>query len=51
MFDVDIQTCEACGGPVKVIASIQDPGVVKKILDHLGMPTLALPPARAPPGP
>ena len=25
----------ACGGAVKVIASIDDPSVIKKILDHL----------------
>ncbi len=30
----DILTCEHCGGAVKVIASIEDPSVIKKILDH-----------------
>ncbi len=35
VFNIDIETCEACGGPVKVIASIEDPGVISKILEHL----------------
>ena len=36
VFKIDILTCEHCGGAVKVIASIEDPVVIKKILDHLG---------------
>ncbi|MFT5543714.1 MAG: hypothetical protein ACI96N_002924, partial [Arenicella sp.] len=28
-------TCEQCGGAVKVIASIEDPLVIQKILSHL----------------
>ena len=35
VFKTDILTCEHCGGAVKVIASIEDPRVIKKILDHL----------------
>ena len=35
VFKIDILTCEHCGGAVKVIASIEDPAVIKKILDHL----------------
>ena len=35
MAKVDIFTCEHCGGAVKVIATIEDPAVIKKILDHL----------------
>ena len=54
VFNIDIETCEACGGTVKVIASIEDPQVIKKILDHLkdkaatSAPAL-LPESRAPP--
>jgi len=33
--DIDIETCGECGGPVKVIACIQDPEVIDKILTHL----------------
>jgi hypothetical protein len=47
VFNIDITTCEACGGTVKVIpkafaaltgqalASIEDPAVIKQILAHL----------------
>ena len=30
VFKLDILTCEHCGGAVKVIASIEDPVVIKK---------------------
>ena len=29
--------CEKCGGPVRIIASIEDPDVIQKILKHLGL--------------
>ena len=35
VFNIDITTCEECGGTVKVIASIEDPTVIKQILAHL----------------
>jgi len=31
VFDIDIETCPACGGAVKVIACIEDPVVIKRI--------------------
>ena len=34
IFKVDIETCEHCGGAVKVIASIDNPAVIKQILEH-----------------
>lgn len=54
VFNIDIETCTQCGGPVKVIASIEDPVVIKKILDHLkekeAQPSpLRLPESRGPP--
>ncbi len=54
VFNIDIQTCRACGGAVKGIACIEDPLVIKQILAHLqhkaeaGEPR-ALPESRAPP--
>jgi hypothetical protein len=30
-----IETCRECGGAVKVIACIEDPVVIEKILTHL----------------
>jgi len=35
VFDIDIEICSACGGAVKVIACIEDPVVIAKILTHL----------------
>ena len=35
VFKIDIETCETCGGKMKVIASIEDPAVIKRILAHL----------------
>jgi hypothetical protein len=35
VVNIDIETCEQCGGAVKVIASIEDPLVIQKILSHL----------------
>jgi hypothetical protein len=35
VFKIDILTCEYCGGAVKLIASIEDPVVLKTIFDHL----------------
>jgi len=53
VFKIDIETCEQCGGAVKVIVSIEDPVVIKQILDSLENRTKstrsASHPVRAPP--
>ena len=52
-FNIDIKTCEACGGAVKVVACIDDPVVINKILVHLHFQQsnqIMLPVDRAPPG-
>ena len=48
VFDIDIEHCPNCGGALKIIAAIEDPPVIDKILSHLGLPTRAPPrtPAR-----
>ena len=48
---LDVMTCPRCGGCLRLIAVIDDPAVVARILRHLGLST-AIPearPARAPP--
>jgi hypothetical protein len=35
VFDIDVETCSKCGGDVRIIASIEDPVVIQKILAHL----------------
>ena len=54
VFNIDIETCGECGGPVKVIACIEDPAVIDKILTHLQekitpAPAGLRPASRAPP--
>lgn len=36
VFDIDIENC-ACGGKLKLIAIIEQPDVIEKILKHLGL--------------
>jgi len=54
VFDIDIENCSKCGAEVKIIASIEDPAVIRKILAHLdgkrvSPPPSLLPECRAPP--
>jgi len=46
VFAIDLTTCPQCGGPLTILAAIEDPKVSIKILTHLGVPTRA--PPRAP---
>jgi hypothetical protein len=53
VFNIDIEICNKCGGALKVIACIEEPGVIRKILTHLKEKTTSavgmLPEVRAPP--
>jgi hypothetical protein len=52
VFAIDIETCQQCGGTMRVIASIEEPTVIEQILDHLGHTAQSIDPAhpgRAPP--
>ncbi|WP_370563558.1 hypothetical protein [Luteimonas salinilitoris] len=54
MFKIDLNTCPTCGGAVKLIACIEAPAVIAKILTHLSnqAPAAAralFPEPRAPP--
>ncbi len=35
VFDVEIEICTRCGGQLKIIASIEEPQLIAKILSHL----------------
>jgi len=45
VFEFDLEHCPRCGGDMKIIAAIEEPAVIVRILTHLGLP------ARAPPRP
>ncbi len=54
VFNIDIETCEKCQGSVRIIACVEDPAVIRQILDHLASKDtsakqVTLPPGRAPP--
>jgi hypothetical protein len=49
VFAIDIEVCRRCGGRVRVIASIEDPEVIERILDHLGGAKRRRRQSRAPP--
>ena len=54
VFRIDVETCQACGGAMKILASIEDPVVIRKILAHVGetapvREVVRLPGPRAPP--
>lgn len=52
VFAIDIETCRQCGGRLRVIASIEAPAVIERILEHLGRDAGSVDPAhpsRAPP--
>ena len=50
VFRIDIEVCEHCGGAVRIIASIEDPAVIEKILAYIERRDAAPPHApRAPP--
>ena len=56
VFAIDLAHCRRCGGRLKVIASIEDPALIQRILTHLKQPAAHEPPRsalgpRAPPQP
>jgi len=55
VFGIEIETCARCGARLKIVASIEEPGVIARILAHRDRASgrlqsqPALPAARAPP--
>ena len=47
VFKVDVLQCENCGGRMTVLAFLTERAVVKKILEHLGLPATGPPKAPA----
>jgi hypothetical protein len=37
-FDLDVLRCPRCAGRMQLIATIDDPAVIQRILAHLGLP-------------
>ncbi len=46
VFAIDIEVCPKCGGKLRVIATITQPEVIQKLLDHVQQPQA---PPRQPP--
>ena len=50
VWAVDVLECSECGGPLRMLAAIQSPDAIQKILDCLGLPSRA-PPIAGPASP
>ncbi len=37
VYEADPLECPNCNGPMRVIALIEDPGIIRRILEHLGL--------------
>ena len=49
VLQVDVTTCEACGGSMKIIAALTEPGAIQRYLNGVGLPSRAPPIAPARP--
>jgi hypothetical protein len=49
IFGIDIEPCPACGGALRIIACIEDPAGIEKILTHLATKDACAEPSRLPP--
>ncbi len=47
VFEVDVLSCSRCGGRMRILAAIDSPDAIRKILTCLGLPTRAPPIAPA----
>jgi hypothetical protein len=51
VYEADPLECPRCKGPMRVIALIEDPGVIRRILNHLGLWAPLATKRSPPPGP
>jgi hypothetical protein len=51
VYLIDVRTCSNCRGRRTLLAAVHDPGSIRKILQHLGLPSEppTIAPARPPP--
>ena len=51
-FERDLRACPRCGGRMRLLATIEDPRAIRRILAQLGLPTQGSDPcpSRPPPG-
>ena len=40
VLGIDLEHCPQCGGELKIIAAIEEPAVIVRILTHLVLPAL-----------
>jgi hypothetical protein len=50
-FSIDVLACPRCGGRLRLIATLHDPAVIRKILAHVGIAPSGPSPGPAPPEP
>ena len=50
-FAIDVLACPRCGERLRLIATVEDPEVIRKILAHLALTRSAESPGPAPPQP
>jgi hypothetical protein len=48
-FAIDVLACPHCGGRLRLIATLHEPAVIRKLLAHLGMARSGPSPGPAPP--
>jgi hypothetical protein len=48
-FAIDVLACVNCGGRLRLIATLHDPAVIRKILAHLALSHSGQSPGPAPP--
>ena len=50
-FAIDVLVCPRCGGRLRLIATLHDPAIIRRILAHLGPAHSWQSPGTAPPEP
>ncbi|MCP5348343.1 MAG: hypothetical protein H7A04_15925 [Pseudomonadales bacterium] len=50
VFRIDIETCEKCQGPVRIIACIEEPALIRQFLEHLRKKESEVSQTELPPG-